>query len=57
MKQSQEDDQKNALAREAEEAERLANENRRQAEERERYNAACELAICWNLVFETRTEG
>ena len=35
-----EDDQKNEL-----EAERLANENRRQAEERERYNAACELAV------------
>ena len=39
------DDQKNALARKAEEAERLANENRRRAEERERYNAACELAM------------
>jgi hypothetical protein len=49
-------DQKNALARKAEEAERLANENRRQAEKRERYNAACELAMCWNLVSGTRTE-
>ena len=40
-----EDDRKNALARKAEEAERLANENRQQARERERYNAACEGAI------------
>ena len=40
-----EDDRKNALARKVEEAERLANENRRQAEERERYKAACELAM------------
>jgi hypothetical protein len=45
-----EDDQKNALARKAKEAERLANENRRQAEERKRHNAAYELAMCWNLV-------
>ena len=43
-------DQKNALARKAEEAQRRANENRRQAEERKRYNAECELAMCWNLV-------
>jgi hypothetical protein len=40
-----EDDRKNALARKAEEAERVANENQRQAEERERYKAACEGAI------------
>ncbi len=44
MKQLQEDDQKNALARKAEEAERLANEKRGQAEERERYKAAINLA-------------
>ena len=43
MKQLQEDDQKNALARKAEETERFANEKRRQ-EERERYKAAIKLA-------------
>jgi hypothetical protein len=39
-----EDNQKNALAGKAEEVERLANEKRRQAEERERYKAAIKLA-------------
>ena len=38
-------DQKNVLARKAEEAERLENENRRQAEERERYSAVIKLAM------------
>ena len=51
-----EDDRKNALARKAEEAERFANENRRQAEERERYKAACEGAIKLAMELERKVD-
>jgi hypothetical protein len=60
MKQSQDrligDDQKNALARKAEEAERLANENRLQAEERERYKAVFEGAIKLAMELERKVD-
>ncbi len=44
------------LARKAEEAERFANEDRRQAEERERYKAGCEGAIKLAMELERKVD-
>ena len=51
-----EEDRKKALARKAEEAERLANENRLQAEERERYKAVFEGAIKLAMELERKVD-